>query len=334
MLGLWRVSGGAGTGLDLDQYAPNNAALLVSDVRSVAVRDATTLRFERPIVGASGYRNAAPGARVTFQTDATILRLDLFWNALMTRADTFQSVGSVLVNGVEVATFQSPFAYNVTGLDRPVFALAAGSKTVTIVWPYSAGLELRGVGINPLASLSAPAARPTALLAACGDSITHGFTVGKTTESWAFKLAAAEGRQLFNLANGSETAVAANATTALTGTGAQVVTYMIGYNNFVAQTPLATFQAAVEGWITNARAALPSAAIHIITPIYSPNTNTITLAQYRTAVTSAEAAAGDANTYLIDGLSIMTNSADRLADGVHPNALGSDEIATALGALI
>jgi lysophospholipase L1-like esterase len=245
------------------------------------------------------------------------------------------SIGAILVDGVEVKTYQWAQLWNETGIVTIEFSLSAGSKTVTIVWPYWTGFELRKIEINTGATMTAPS-RPANKIAVCGDSISQGATASKVTTTWPYLLAIAETKQLINIANGGATAVASQGS-ALSGLGCNVVTYMIGYNNFVAQTPTATFQTAVQGWITNARAALPSAAIYVISPIYSPNTNTITLAQYRSAVQAAELAAGDANTFYVDGLSIMTNNINRLyegAAGVHPNDLGSSEIATNLSAIV
>jgi lysophospholipase L1-like esterase len=242
------------------------------------------------------------------------------------------SVGAILVDGVEVQTFNWSNGWDVSGIVTIEFRLSAGSKTVTIVWPYWTGFELRKIEVNTGATFTAPS-RPATKIAVCGDSITQGSAASKVTTTWPYLLAVAESKQLVNIANGGATAVASQGS-ALSGLGCNVVTYMIGYNNFVAQTPLVTFQTAVQGWIANARAALPSAAIHVISPIYSPNTNTITLAQYRSAVQAAELATGDANTFYINGLSIMTNNTNRLSDGVHPNDTGSAEIATNLSAIV
>jgi lysophospholipase L1-like esterase len=332
MVAFWRLTDETSPAIVYDSYLPNAAELLVSDYAGIAERSAATLRFLRPISEGNNYKHATPGSRVSFITNATSLRLTLFWNALITRLDTFRSIGSILIDGTETLTFACPFAANVAGTSEPVFALPAGSKRVTIVWPYAAGLELHKVQVNTEATM-AIAARPGGKLAVAGDSISHGFMATRSTLTWSYKLAVLKGRQLVNIANGSEGAVAANGS-ALAGLGADRVTYMIGYNNFVAQTPIATFQTAVQGWIFNARAALPAAKIYLVSPIYSPNTNTIALQQYRDAVQAAELAAGDAETFFIDGLSIMTNNADRLVDGIHPNDVGAGEIAANMAPLV
>jgi hypothetical protein len=334
----FRRPGLNGTTKSWTQYAPNSTAFTVSDYASIAEQSASTLRFLRPITDGYQFENASPGSRVSFTTTATSVRVSMFHNTLVIYngdiSATF-SVGAILVDGVELKTFNWSNGWDTAGIVTIEFSLSAGSKTVTIVWPYWTGFELRKIEVNTGATMTAPS-RPANKIAVCGDSISQGATASKVTTTWPYLLAIAENKQLINIANGGATAVASQGS-ALSGLGCNVVTYMIGYNNFVAQTPLVTFQTAVQGWITNARAALPSAAIHVISPIYSPNTNTITLAQYRSAVQAAELAAGDANTFYIDGLSIMTNNINRLyegAAGIHPNDLGSSEIATNLAALV
>ena len=320
----------------------NSASITVSDYATIAAQTETSLRFSRPITDGNGFQNSAPGARVSFTSTTTRLRITVFWNGLVTRADStssitaYYSVGSVFVNGTEVGKFNSQNAYNVTATQQYEFALGSGSKTVSIVFPYWTGMTLTAIEIDQTATL-ATASRPASKIAVCGDSISQGALSTSGGMIWPVQLAAIENLQLVDFAVGGAVATASHATTALTSGGASgstKVTYLIGYNDFVAQTPLATFQTAVQGWITNARAALPSAAIHVISPLYSPNTNTITLAQYRSAVQAAELATGDANTFYIDGLSIMTNNTNRLADTIHPNDLGAAEIAANLGALI
>ena len=334
----FRRPGLSGTAAGWTQYLPNSTSFTVSDYASIAEQSASTLRVLRPITDGYQFENASPGSRVSFTTTATSVRVSMFHNTLVLyNADisTTFSVGAILVDGVELKTFNWSNGWDAAGIVTIEFSLSAGSKTVTIVWPYWTGFELRKIEVNTGATMTT-VSRPANKIAVCGDSISQGSTASKVTTSWPYLLAIAENKQLVNIANGGATAVASQGS-ALSGLGCNVVTYMIGYNNFVAQTPLVTFQTAVQGWITNARAALPSAAIYVISPIYSPNTNTITLAQYRSAVQAAELATGDANTFYVDGLSIMTNNINRLyegAAGIHPNDLGSSEIATNLAAIV
>jgi lysophospholipase L1-like esterase len=309
---------------------PDDARIDVTDYASIVERTPTRLRFVRPIVDGNNYQNCSPGSRARIRTDATAITWTVYYNGLVTRLGARNFIAVVLVDGAIAGTFTSPNGE--TAVSTVVYTLnlpSAAMRTIELIWPYGDGMDLLSVEVNSGASFETPAARPSGILACQGDSITHGFAATKITDTWAYKLAVAKGRRLLNDANGSNTAVATQANS-LAGSGADRVVYMIGYNNFVAQTALATFQAAVEGWINNAEAALPSAKIYVISPLYSPNTNTITLAQYRTSVQSAVTAAGGANVAYVNGLSLMTNSSDRLADTIHPNDLGAGEVATAL----
>jgi lysophospholipase L1-like esterase len=316
---------------------PNSAFLRVSDYASIAEQSASTLRFLRP-VSSPAYlmQNASPGTRASFVTNATSLVISMYHNNLVNWSGNISygpGVGAILVDGVEVQTYTCAEA-SIAEMITVNVALSAGTKTVTIVWPYWTGFELRGITTNAGATVSLAAARPTKKIAICGDSISQGYAGSKITTSWPYLLANLRNRQLINLANGGQVAVATDAD-GLDGTDADIVTYMIGYNNFVGQTPIGDassgFQKAVQDWITKARTALPDATIYLITPIYSPNTNTIPLSSYRTAIVNAEAAVGDEKTYVLDGLQMMTNSNSLLyegAFGVHPNDAGAADIAT------
>lgn len=313
---------------------PDDSRIDVTDYAAIVERSAMRLRFIRPITDGNNYQHCSPGSRARIRTDATSITFKVYYNGLVTRLGARNFISTLLVDGVVAATFTNPNGETATATVVYTLSLTGASmRTIELIWPYADGMDLLSIEVNLGATFGTPAARPSGILAVQGDSISHGFLATKTTDSWAYKLAVAKGRRLLNEANGSNTAVAAQANS-LAGSGADRVTYMIGYNNFVAQTALATFQAAVEGWINNAEAALPSAKIYVISPIYSPNTGTITLAQYRTSVQAAVTAAGGANVTYVNGLSIMTNSNDRLADTIHPNDLGGSEINTNLAAVV
>lgn len=314
--------------------SPDDTRIVVSDYTAISVRSASRLRFVRPIVDGFDYQHCSPGSRATIKTDATQVIFKAYYNDLIHGVGPRESTASILVDGVEHGTIVNP-----TGFTGPAYVngsvsfLTAEDRTIELVWPYGDGMDLISIAINSGATLAAPPARPAGILAACGDSITHGFSAPKTIQTWAYKLAASKDRQVKNFANAGRTVVAADAG-ALIGSGADRVTYMIGYNDFLYQNAVPAFQAAVQGWIIAAKAALPSAKIYVISPIYSPNNNTIPLSTYRAAVQAAVAAEGGSNVAFIDGLALMTNNSAMLVDGVHPGAAGAAEIAAALGSII
>lgn len=316
---------------------PNDSRLLVSDYHQIAERSTSRLRLRRSIVDGQGYEHCAPGARVSFVTDATSVSFLVYYNDLVTRDDARNFVAEVLVDGVSAGTFTNPAGAGGPSTVLQTLTLAAGSKTVALIWPYGDGMDLLSVTLNTGSTASA-AVRPAGKIVFQGDSITHGFSSSKSTQSWPYKTAALLNRQLINLGYGGRGANGSDAS-ALTGTGADRVAYMIGFNNFYPASNLAAFQSAVESWITIARAALPAAKLYLVSPIYSTKTaadygHTTELQAYRDRVQAAEAAAGDAETYFVDGLTVMTNNGSRLLDGIHPNDTGSGEIPAALAATI
>lgn len=336
-----------GNALGWVSYNPDFASLLVSDHSGIAEQSARTLRFLRSVPSQSyQLQNASPGSRVTFNTTATKIRISMFHNDLVLWTgdiNNFLSTGAILVDGVEVKTYRWINPWNETGIVNVELSLASGSKTVTIVWNYWVGFELRKIEINTGATISAPAARPTAKIAICGDSIAQGASNSSATKTWAYLLAIEKTRQLVNLGNGGDQANA-NAALGLGVTGADIVVYMIGYNNFAGQTDPGTastgFQKTVQDWITNARNQLGSAAIHVISPIFATIETGVSynLVKYRDAVEAAVAnrvAAGITNLFFISGIVAgMPNDSSQMYDGVHPNDAGSVLIKDKLKTLV
>ena len=330
----------AGTNLDGSSYPysaapavydtifPNDARLLVSDYLGISEQSANRLRFIRPLMWLN-YEQCSPGSRVGFMTDALTVKATVYFNNLLTGGLNY--TGAILADGSVVATFGRPSA-PATVVAECTFGSAA-VRLIEIIWPYGDGMDLVKIQVSQGAGISVPPARPTTKLLVAGDSITEGFYATDVLHSWPWLVAVSKGWQLLNLGYNGRQANAADGST-LAGTGANVVLYMIGYNNFAIQTPLATFKAAVSGWLTNARAALPTVPIFAGGPFYTTHTDTLTPAMYRTQVADAIADLADGNIYYVDGLALLTNNNDRLQDTVHPNNLGASEIATALEAIL
>lgn len=310
---------------------PDDARILVSDCLGISERSASRLRFLRTLTDGNGFEHCSPGSRAGITTNSESVTFNVYYNNLVTRADVRNYVGGVLVDGVLTGTFTStgtntgPSSQSIT-----VSFATAASRTIELVWPYGDGMDLISVQTRSAATLSAPS-RPAEKMLMLGDSITHGFWATNVFTSWAHKLAVLKTRQLLNLGYGSRMATATDGNAAV-GTGAGTVLYLIGYNDFVAQTALALFKIEVKGCLQNLRAALPAANIYAITPLYSANTDTLTLANYRTQISDAVTELADAAIFAVDGLSVMTNLADRLQGGIHPNNTGAAEIATNLDA--
>lgn len=316
----------------------SDARLVASDYQTLS-QTAVRIRMTRSIVDGQGYEYCSPGARVSFVTTSTSIVFTVLYNNLVTRDDARNFIAAVYVDGVLNSTFHG--ADNVTAEEtyvHTISGLSSAPKTVSLVWPYGDGMDLLNVGLDDSATISLSPPRPARKILTQGDSITHGSFAPDITKAWSFKLATAKGRQLVNLGYGGRAASAADGLQ-IGVSGVDRVVYMIGFNNFYPNTNVAAFQTAIQGWITNARATLPSARLYVISPIYSTKTaadygHSTELQVYRDAVQSAVTAVGDSRTQFVNGLAIMTNSADRLQDGIHPNELGASEIAERLALII
>lgn len=328
-----RLAAGAVSALqDVTVYTPDNAAIDYSDYCAVDV-NASRARFTRPLVDGNGFEYTNPGARVRFRTDSTFVRIRLRYNDLITAPATYSGQGQVLVDGVELRTFDK--AESAVPGDRSINLSfdEYATRTIEIVMPYCAAVDFEAVEIIPSATLSAPDDRPATRLVALGDSITHGFTSTGVGQSWATRLAVAKNWQLLNHGYGSRRCFAVDGTTA-GNLLPDVATYLIGYNNFFDQTALATFKATYKSVITNLRAIRPTIKVYCITPTWSDDTNTLTLENYRQQIRDALSELGSSLNVLVEGEPLATNSLTHFPDGIHPNDAASAQIATALASVV
>lgn len=311
---------------------PDSPYIRVTDHCGIDEQSATRLRFLRPNgVPDTIYWWAAPGARAGIRTNATSVTFRVYSNGLGLNSRDYTA--SVLVNNVEAGSFETG-AGGAGIVDYEVVLGSATMRDVDLVWPYSDGVDLIQISVNVGATLALPSSRPSERIRFYGDSITHGFTATKTTASWPWLLAMAKNRRLENFGYGSRRIVAGDAALIGSSTDTDAIIFMGGYNNFNDQQAAATFQTAVEGWLTAVRTANPNAPIYACSTPYTTTVKAIPIADYRTAVADAVTAVGDGNTTYIDGLALMTNTSDRLADGIHPNDLGASEIVASMSALI
>lgn len=312
------------------QYLPNNAAFNYSDYCSVSVNSAFA-RFSRPTADGQGLENANPGARVRFVTNADSLTILLQYTNLL-NFSSYNGFGVVLANSVVVATFGRE-----SGAAGPVSVYVSlgsvVSRTIEVVMPYCASVDFLGVNLPAGSTLTAPAARPATKLVAGGDSITQGFFASQVDKTWAETLANAKGYQFVSHGYAGRQCQPADGT-AIANLGGSMFTYLIGYNDFAAQLPLATFKANYLSFLANFRAVSVNAKLYCITPIFSTNTNTLTLEMYRQQIRDALTSVGNSLNVLVEGLTLMTNNANRLYDGIHPNDTGAAEIAANLNAIV
>ena len=324
------MSGGAG--ITYDEYLPNNAAIGYSDYCTLTL-SAAGARFTRPLVDGQGFEYASPGARVRLNSNAASIRFHLQCTNLITRLDTYNANGIVLSNGVQVQTFTR--AQGAAGqIEVDVTFASTTARLIELVMPYCASVDLLGVGLAQGATLTAPAARSATRYVAIGDSITHGFNASGVAQSWAYKLAVAKGWQLINHGYGGRQCDATDGTR-LGNLTPTVATYLIGYNNFYPQLPLASFKTEFKAFINNFRAINATAKLHCITPTWTPNSfGALTIEMYRQQIRDGLTELANPLNVLIEGPALATNNVSSFPDNVHPNDTGGGEIATNLATLV
>jgi lysophospholipase L1-like esterase len=326
LFGLAVAGCGGSSSVKPQFHEPTDPVFSYTDCCSVNVTTARA-RFSRPTIDGQGFETTNPGARVRFEASGS-LAVNLGYTALVTRTDTYQDVGSIEIDGIEVSTFRSPAAEGTPATLTVPVASDGNAHAVSIVMPYCASVDFLGASGVLQPALSPPPVR----YAAAGDSITQGFDASRTTKSWPYGVAAANGWQIVNHGYGGRVCVPADGTT-VAGLAPGLISYLIGYNDFSAQVPVAAFQANVAAFIRNVRAA-SAAPLFCITPIYSPNAGSIPLEGYRQAIRNAVAAANDPLTMLVEGLDLMPADDTLLQDGVHPNDAGSAAIIASLAPVL
>lgn len=312
-------------------YAPTNGAISYTDHSGVTV-GADRARFLRPLVFNDAYEHCAPGSRVRFRSDAAALTVSLFFNNLNTLA-AYNDVIQVYVDGVlnqEIDQTNNRTAYSYS------IALSFGTpgfRTIEVILPYGAGVDFVAVVQDPIYLLLPCLPRPAVRMMCIGDSITHGFNAGGVGQSWPFLLARSKGWELVNMGYGSSRTEHHMAGDNAGAIDPDVIVILLGYNDFGAQTPIATFKTYYGTLLDNLLGAT-AAKIYAITPLWGSATNTITLPQYRTAIGEVVAAKASSRVSVLDGLPLATNSTTSFPDGIHPNDTGSAQVASSLGGLV
>lgn len=313
-------------------YLPNNATFRVSDYCAMSVA-ADRMRFSRPTIDGQGFETANPGARVRFNTNSSIVQINLQYTNLVTRMDTYDGQGAILSNGIVVASFNR--AQGVAGpyQVRVDFGTTV-DRLIEVVFPYCASVDFIGVDALAGTTLTVPVDRPSTRFVATGDSITHGFAAVGVTASWPYKLGLSKGWQVVNHGYGGRSCIPADGT-ALASLSPSIATYLIGYNDFYAQLSLATFKANYKSFINNFRTVNTTTKLYCITPLWSSNSyGALTLEMYRTQIRNALTEIANPLNVLVEGAPLATGNVSSFPDAIHPNDFGSSEIATSLAAVM
>lgn len=313
------------------RYAANDSRISVSDYKSVS-RSVERLVFSRDYAGLNGNQYMNPGARVRFKTNSPSVVWYYDHTDLNTRSDAFNGVISFLVDGEEEAT--ATVVYGSAGeTSKTVDMGSAAMRTWEMIMPYGASVDFLRIQVEPGAVVEVADARPQKVLLVVGDSITHGFITTKTINSWPYKLGEALGCQVVNMGYGSHPVATAHMPAAASVQHDACI-YLIGYNDFGAQTALATFKSRYKTALADHRSAAPGVPLYALTLLWTSNTNTLTPADYRAQQTEGFNEEADVLNTLVSGLTLTDNDSESIGDGIHPNDTGAAEMAAALEPIV
>lgn len=293
----------------------------------------TTLHDNAYTTALTGYRRCSPFARWVFQTDASILWLQVYCNLYATFPD-WSHVG-IVIDGVYTETL----VCTATGVNTFQVAFDPGMKTVEIVPGLQSKPSGTVIGVYPVAayfyqysSLSEVAPTvPADRVLIYGDSIAVGANAATpTAQGWPVLLRArvpvlveAHGYRALH-----DDAVDATARQAfadhIAALSPAVIWFAIGTNDYgLNKWTAANFGTAYADLLDKLHTALPSAVIYTQTPLLrtteTANASGSTLGDYRTQIETAQSARS-AYCTLVDGTDIMTTG--DLADGLHPTTAG------------
>jgi lysophospholipase L1-like esterase len=214
-----------------------------------------------------------------------------------------------------------------------------GYHDYELVLPYGDSVDFQGVQVDPDAQFEAPAARPATRYLAYGDSITHGFTASDIGGGYAFRIAEAKGWQLVNMGYGGRASTITDGSV-VGAQGADVITVLIGVNDWQGGVPLATYSNRLDGFLSSLRALQPTVPVYLLTPLWvdpawDPAADIAPLESYRQVVRDVAAARGDPNLAVIEGPELIDPDVAYFdAVRVHPNDAGFVQMAERLAALM
>lgn len=290
-----------------------------------------------PSIDKNEYYVTNPFAKIDYQTDATLFRVQV-WNNIYGSYPDLCKIG-VLINGI----YHSSIAPSSTGgYTYHDITLPSGFKVVSFV--------------NGPQSGSDPAVRIGSFVSAVqankyilrltqnnlnravfyGDSISVGAnSTDPQTNAWVAQVRASrypfstmlEGRGFRNLYEDCSDGIARSAfVSKIVNLNPSIFWIAMGTNDYgLNKWSAASFGAAYGSLLDDLHIALPSLKIYCQTPLLRSsevaNGSGSTLGDYRTQISTAAAARPGYCTF-VDGTAIMTTSS--LADGLHPNNSGMD----------
>lgn len=330
MMGL---GGGVPNYLTTNKYPANSGLIAYTDCVTPTFVGGYA-RFQRPIDDTGdGYMFAMPGARMRFRSNALIVNVLLHYNGLVTRTDARNPIGDIYIDGVFAGNFTSPQAVNVLGPHRlnivNAFAL---DRLYEIVLPYADGVEFGGVEVDLPYVITAAAARTGLLMVNYGDSITQGFYASEVRNNWVTLLANTMGFRSINMGYGGRATTAADGTI-IAGLAPDLITVMMGTNDYLGQTALSSAKAALKSTLSNINAVNPTVPVFVSAPIMNAATLSIPLSSYQALAGACISELGFSQFIGVDDTTLISGLSE-LVDGTHPTDAGSIHMASGWAAAI
>lgn len=303
-------------------------------------------RFDRILdMEGKGYRWNNPGVSIRFRTDAREVTATLHFNELHISSTARNSVGRYSVDGIlrpewsfrtrssEIPRSPETVQVVLTCGDDP------GFHEYELFLPYGDSVDFGGLKVSPGARFEPAGAGPHIRYVAYGDSITQGFTAGDVGKTYPFLLGRRKGWQTINLGFGGRASTASDGS--IVGSlKPDVVTVLMGGNDWQCGVPLDRYRANMEGFLAGLRHERPQIPVYLLTPLWvapswNPTEKTTDLENYRRALRSLMKDGKDPHLHLVEGPDLIDPEVS-LFDivAVHPNDEGfarmADRLAYAL----
>ena len=209
--------------------------------------------------------------------------------------------------------------------------LPAGEKNIELWLPQGARFELCELLLSAGASLK-PTVDTRLRWLTYGSSITQAAGAASPTQTWAAIVARENDVNLTNLGFTGHCQLEPMVARLIRDRPVDALSICAGANVYTGALTLRTFRAAIIGFVEIVREKHPTIPIALISPIFSPpsettpNTAGWTFPLLRTEVAAAALALqehGDKNLFYVNGLDLLgTTDLTMLPDQVHPDAEG------------
>lgn len=290
----------------------------------------------RRLVAGSPYAADSAGMRLECVTDATRLVLTVSYADRADMADHryFLSDGEWIVDGEHRKAFTRPTGRGGTQEVELVMDGPPRVRTHEIYLPLADRAEFRGLAVNDGARVRRQPPVEGRRVVAYGDSITQGFYASRPSRAYPARLARATGWSVMNMGFCGRTTSPEDAE-AIASLKPDAVIVLMGDNDVILGTDPGLFAERYEALLKNLAAIRPGMPIYAITPPSARGRKwkMDRLAEYQQAIRLAASNAGPA-VRLLEGSELLPARPQLLADGLHPNDGGFEELAKNLEATL